>query len=318
MNKLSMITAAVVVLTSTSAFAQNKDVFFSQTDQAGGSSVGIGTLIIQQTGTADNRIGTTGTKSLVEGALGTLTIRQLNSTSSVTTNAADIQLFGSDASTAGSVVASFDGSANAYILNLGADGDSTPYLNPNVAVTVVGDANSVTDNLANGASGDTLAYAGTITGNNNTVKTTSLVGVNSVDVLYNIIGASNAVTVAMSNAAGNRDIDLGLTGSRNTWTLNGQSATLSKINLVQGGADGSDVTGLIGQNGINSSLTMSLEKAGAGNFSVTTGATGSNQTATASIKALGGGSFNLNQSTDNAVYVGNITVAAGGTALVNQ
>lgn len=318
MNKLSIITAAVVVLTSTSAFAQSKDVFFSQTDQSGGTSVGIANLIIQQTGTANNRIGTLGNRSLVEGALGTLTIRQLNSTSSLNTNAADIQLFGSDASTAGSVVASFDGSANAYILNLGASIDSSRYVNPNVALTVLGDTNTVTDNLANGASGDTLAYAGTITGNNNTVKTTSQNGVRNVDVLYGITGSTNQVTVAMSTAGGDRDIDLGLTGSNNTWALNAQSATLSKINLVQVGADGSSVTGTIGQNGTNSTMTMVLDKAGPGVFNVTTGAIGANQTANATIKALGSGSFTLNQSTNGAIYNGNITVAAGGSASVNQ
>lgn len=317
MNKLSFVSAAVAALISTSAYAQDA-VYFAQTDQTGGTTVGIGALTIQQTGTAANRVGANGDVSLVEGALATLTIRQLNSTTAATTNAADITLYGSDASTAGSLVATFDGSDNAYDLSLGADGDATPYVNPNIAVTVTGDSNSVTDTLANGALGDTLNYAGTITGDDNSVRTSSGAGVESVDVLYGITGGSNTVTVALSNAAGDRDIDLALTGSNNTWTLNGQSATSSAINLVQGGANGNDVTGTIGQNGTNSSMTMSLDKAGAGSFNVNTTATGSNQTAVVSLKALGGGSFTLNQGTDGSVYNGNLTIAAAGSVTVNQ
>jgi hypothetical protein len=316
MNKLSSVSAAVAALVSTSAYAENT-VFFNQTDEGGGNTVGIGTLTIEQTGTAKNRVGTSSTDgSLVEGALGTLTIKQLNSALVSTSNEADIALYGSDGSTTGSLVATFDGSENVYVLNVGADGDTNRYENPSIAVAVTGNDNTVTDNLANGgASGDTLNYAGTITGNDNAVNTSSSVGVESVDVNYDISGSSNTVTVAMANAVGDRDIDLALTGSNNNWTLNAQSATSSKIDLTQTGAY---VTGTIGQTGIESSMTMALNKAGVDNFTVNTTASGSNQQANIGLVALGGGSFTLNQVGTGAIYSANHAVAAGGLAVVNQ
>lgn len=317
MNKLSFVSAAVAAFVSTSAYADNT-VFFNQTDQNGANTVGIDTLTIQQTGTAKNRVGTSGGASLVEGALGTLTIKQLNSTTASTTNAADITLYGSDGSTAGSLVATFAGSDNAYDLTVGADGDANPYVDPSIAVNVSGDGNTVTDTLANGASGDTLNYAGTITGNDNAVNTSSSEGVESVDVNYDITGDSNTVTVAMANFAGDRDIDLALTGSDNNWALNAQSVNSSKIELTQTGSDSAQVSGTIGQTGTDSSMIMTLDKPGAGVFTVTTAASGSNQQANIGLVALGSGSFILNQAATGAIYSANHAVAAGGSATVNQ
>lgn len=320
MNKLSFVSAAVAALVSTSAYAENT-VLFNQTDEGGGNTVGIDTLTIEQTGTANNRVGTSTDRSLVVGALEILTIKQLNSALASTSNAADITLYGSDGSTTGSLVATFDGSDNAYDLNVGADGDATPYVNPSIAVTVSGNDNTVTDNLANGgASGDTLNYAGTITGDGNTVTTSSSDGVGSVDVNYRITGDSNIVSVAMANAAGVRDIDLALTGSNNIWTLNAKSATSSKIDLTQTSAESASVTGTINQIGTSSSMIMTLDKPGAGGFDVTTSASGLNQSANIGLVALGSGSFFLTQgsSSSGAIYSANHAVAAGGSAVVNQ
>lgn len=312
MTKLTFVSAVVTAMISTSAFAENT-VHFDQTDEAGANTVAIGTLTIKQTGTAANRIGADGDVSLVEGALATLTIKQLNTE---TENAADITLYGSDDSTAGSLIASFDGSDNAYDLTVGADGDATPYVDPDIALTVDGDSNSVTDALANGAaSGDTLNYAGTITGDSNTVSTSSSNGVNDVDIVYGITGNDNTVTMAMANAAGDRDIDLALTGSDSTWTLNAQSSTNSKIDLTQ---TGSNVSGTIGQTGTSSSMVMGLTKTGTDTLTVSTSAMGSGQSANIGLVALGGGSFTLNQSTDDSVYTANHAITAGGSVTVNQ
>lgn len=315
MKKLSFLSAVVTAMISTSAFAENT-VHFDQTDEAGANTVGIGTLTIKQTGTAANRIGAGGDVSLVEGALATLTIKQLNSSTTETQNSADITLYGSDDSTAGSLVASFDGSDNAYDLTVGANGDATPYVNPDIALTVDGDGNSVSDTLANGAAAtDTLNYAGTITGDSNTVTTSSSNGVNSVDIDYGITGSDNTVTMAMANAAGDFDIDVALTGSDSDWTLNAQSSTNSKIDLTQ---NGDKVTGTIGQTGDSSSMVMGLTKTGTDLLTVTTSATGSGQSANIGLVALGGGSFTLNQSTDDSVYTANHAITADGSVTVNQ
>lgn len=242
MTRLSFVSAVVTAMISTSAFAQDA-VYFKQTDEAGGNTAGIGTLTIEQTGTAKNRIGASdfedvdgksGDVSLVEGSLATLTIKQLQSSTVGTTNAADITLYGSNDSTAGSLVASFTGSNNAYDLTVGTDGDTTRYVDPDIALTVIGDNNRVTDTLANGvATGDTLNYAGKINGDNNIVTTKSGSGIGSVDLDYKINTVGNEFNVDMGAGAGDRDIDLTV-----DYAFSNEIDSFNEIDLVMGAGAG--------------------------------------------------------------------------------
>ncbi|AUJ63287.1 hypothetical protein B9057_02625 [Aestuarium zhoushanense] len=310
--KSKLLTAtALIALAATSASANT--IYFNQEDQTGGTTVGIGAMTITQDNTG-NSVGTSTTDSSVVGALATLTIKQLGATA--TGNTADFAVHGSDSSTTGTLIGSFTGSSNNWDLVIGASTDTTRYVNPDYSLTVAGSTNTINDNMANGAaSTDAFDYTGTITGDGNTVRSSSSSGVGAVNIAYAVTGDSNTVTTALSSASGARDIDLSLTGDSNTLNLNAQSATSSAIDLTLAG---NAVAATIGQTGTSSSMLANVSHSGTSAFTLTTSATGSGQSADITLVAANGGSFTLNQDADNAVYNAAHNIAAGGSVTVNQ
>lgn len=320
-----LITIAMVSLFAPVALAN--DIFFDQTDEAGGTTAGITALIVTQSGTADNQIGTSSRSTLFEGALDSVVIKQVNSVFATGANTADILFYGNDLASGHTFSATFDGSDNDFGFTLGSASDtitSNFYSDVDYALDIKGDGNKITDTLANSDTPSaTLWYNGTILGNHNTIKSSSTgADIGTVAIDYAITGEHNTLAVFMSNVAGNRNIDFVLKGTGgandNVWNLNAEASTLSLIDVSQDGAYSYDVMGTIMQIGTSGQFLMDLHKEGMGTFDVSATATSTNAYANIDLTALGAGSFTINQTAPNAYFSGAITVAAGRAVVVSQ
>ena len=309
--------ASIVMATMVASSATADTVYFKQTDQAGGSTVGIQTLTIEQTGSVANSIGTSLDQSLIEGQWSTVFIRQLESTT--VGNEVNLHVYGADSSTEAVLVVDIVGDANTYNLKVGTDGDVTPYVDSIIETGMSGDGNTISGVLASGSgASDRLQLAGNITGNNNSINTTSTAGIGSVKVGYGIYGESNNVGMNMGGTAGIKRVSTEISGSRNSVNFNAQSSGNSEIDFILTGSDGNDTNATMGQIGTNSALNMVIAKNGQGTFLINTTASGSGNNANISLTALGTGMFNLIQESDDTVYNAEHTIAAGGSVDVRQ
>jgi hypothetical protein len=317
MKKLTLISALLSVLSATTTYAQNT-VFFDQTDRAGGNSVGIGTLIITQSGSAGNQIGTSGTRAFLKGGAETLTISQINSSSGPNNTA--ISIYGSDNVARNSFYTFIlDGSSNSQNFTYGSLGVIANYDFARAEMSATGDNNSLTADFATGAADGTLDSTIQITGNSNTFNSTSLAGIGTIYTYNQVKGNNNTVAVSFGDSAGRRDSSLFLNGNNNNWSLNMLSSDGFSVIRQNQDTNSNEVTGVVDQiYAPNAKARLTLAKSGAGAFSVNVSQTASNANASVTISALGSGIFTLNQASPASSYDATHIIDAGGTATINQ
>ena len=319
MKRISLIIALMGTTSATAAFGQANEVFFQQTDRAGGATVGVGTLTIEQSGSAGNRIGSSAVPSFLKGGAGSLTIRQLNA--STAANTTEISIESRDVATESyDFEFLIDGSGNNQKFTLGSPGIASTISSTFVSMMTLGNENMIKANLAavNGESSPLVFYV-ISDGDRNTFDATSQNGLEAITSYSEIRGDDNKVTFAYGSSAGLRSTNLNVYGNNNDWTLNNQSTdTLMTIEQVDtGSAD--NVTGVINQiNAPHASTYFQLSKFGAGAFLVGVQQGAASANASVSLTALNGGSFSLTQASAGSNYTATHTIAAGGTATINQ
>lgn len=313
MKKVHYATLLVTAMAATPAAADS--VFFKQTDQAGGNTVGIYTLVIEQKSGQGDRIGSSADRSLIEGRWNAVNIKQANGNNP---NAIDLKVYGADASTSASINLHQDGEGNTHSLTVGANGDLTPFVNPVISAEVRGDNNTITDTLAKGLTGSTFRYAGTVNGDGNTITTASSIGVEDVRIGYDVSGNDNRVTMDFGSTNGPKRVSATVAGNSNALTFNAKSSDNSEIIFSLGGSDGSNTSGSINQTGGLSNMNMALVKNGIGLFTVIANNTAYDASASISVTALGAGSYTLNQTLNEVRYDATHTISDGGSVTVIQ
>jgi hypothetical protein len=130
-----------------------------------------------------------------------------------------------------------------------------------------------------------------------------------MDIDYDIYGGNNYLTVDTGTLGGARDLDVDITGSSNDWTVNAKSTTSSTVDVLQ--TAGANVTGVISQQGTNSTMDLDIAASLAGSFALTTVDMSAGSSATINLTTLGAGEFDLTQNTDASIYDVSMTLAAG-------
>ena len=111
-------------------------------------------------------------------------------------------------------------------------------------------------------------------------------------------------------------MDIDINGDHNNWTVNAYSATSSTVDVLQKAGD--NVTGIIQQTGVGSSMNLDLAAASSGAFSISAFDTSNNSSATINLTTLGAGGFDLSQTTDSSVYNVSMTLAADAVIAVKM
>ena len=296
-TKLTMIAAATIAASSVSA----NEVRFTQSSQGAAGTASIAIFDINQSTGQANFIGRNSLdKSNVTGGLATLVINQTGDA-----NKADIDVFTADDG-AGTINLAFTGDSNDFDLTYGAAADAT-WSTLDVDVVVTGNSNTFVEAIAQTTT--SLVYDAVVTGDTNAIDTTSGSGVTTMDIDYDIYGGNNYLTVDTGTLGGARDLDVDITGSSNDWTVNAKSATSSAVDVLQ--TAGANVTGLISQQGTNSTMDLDIAASLAGSFALTTVDMSAGSSATINLTTLGAGEFDLTQNTDASIYDVSMTLAAG-------
>ena len=296
-TKLTMIAAATIAASSVSA----NEVRFTQSSQGAAGTASIAIFDINQSTGQANVIGRNSLdKSNVTGGLATLVINQTGDA-----NKADIDVFTADDG-AGTINLAFTGDSNDFDLTYGAAADAT-WSTLDVDVVVTGNSNTFVEAIAQTTT--SLVYDAVVTGDTNAIDTTSGSGVTTMDIDYDIYGGNNYLTVDTGTLGGARDLDVDITGSSNDWTVNAKSTTSSTVDVLQ--TAGANVTGVISQQGTNSTMDLDIAASLAGSFALTTVDMSAGSSATINLTTLGAGEFDLTQNTDASVYNVSMTLAAG-------
>ena len=296
-TKLTMIAAATIAASSVSA----NEVRFTQSSQGAAGTASIAIFDINQSTGQANFIGRNSLdKSNVTGGLATLVINQTGDA-----NKADIDVFTADDGV-GTINLAFTGDSNDFDLTYGAAADAT-WSTLDVDVVVTGNTNTFVEAIAQTTT--SLVYDAVVTGDSNDIDTTSGSGVTTMDIDYDIVGNSNNLTVNTGTLVGARDLDVDIRGSSNDWTVNAKSMTSSTVDVLQ--TAGANVTGVISQQGTNSTMDLDIAASLAGSFALTTVDMSAGSSATINLTTLGAGTFDLTQSTDESVYNVSMTLAAG-------
>ena len=296
-TKLTMIAAATIAASSVSA----NEVRFTQSSQGAAGTASIAIFDINQSTGQANFIGRNSLdKSNVTGGLATLVINQTGDA-----NKADIDVFTADDG-AGTINLAFTGDSNDFDLTYGAAADAT-WSTLDVDVVVTGNSNTFVEAIAQTTT--SLVYDAVVTGDTNAIDTTSGSGVTTMDIDYDIYGGNNYLTVDTGTLGGARDLDVDITGSSNDWTVNAKSTTSSTVDVLQ--TAGANVTGVISQQGTNSTMDLDIAASLAGSFALTTVDMSAGSSATINLTTLGAGAFDLTQNTDASVYNVSMTLAAG-------
>ena len=296
-TKLTMIAAATIAASSVSA----NEVRFTQSSQGAAGTASIAIFDINQSTGQANFIGLNSLdKSNVTGGLATLVINQTGDA-----NKADIDVFTADDG-AGTINLAFTGDSNDFDLTYGAAADAT-WSTLDVDVVVTGNSNTFVEAIAQTTT--SLVYDAVVTGDTNAIDTTSGSGVTTMDIDYDIYGGNNYLTVDTGTLGGARDLDVDITGSSNDWTVNAKSTTSSTVDVLQ--TAGANVTGVISQQGTNSTMDLDIAASLAGSFALTTVDMSAGSSATINLTTLGAGEFDLTQNTDASIYDVSMTLAAG-------
>lgn len=296
-TKLTMIAAATIAASSVSA----NEVRFTQSSQGAAGTASIAIFDINQSTGQANFIGRSSLdESNVTGGLATLVINQTGDA-----NKADIDVFTADDG-AGTINLAFTGDSNDFDLTYGAAADAT-WSTLDVDVVVTGNSNTFVEAIAQTTT--SLVYDAVVTGDTNAIDTTSGSGVTTMDIDYDIYGGNNYLTVDTGNLGGARDLDVDITGSSNDWTVNAKSTTSSTVDVLQ--TAGANVTGVISQQGTNSTMDLDIAASLAGSFALTTVDMSAGSRATINLTTLGAGEFDLTQNTDASIYDVSMTLAAG-------
>ena len=296
-TKLTMIAAATIAASSVSA----NEVRFTQSSQGAAGTASIAIFDINQSTGQANFIGRNSLdKSNVTGGLATLVINQTGDA-----NKADIDVFTADDG-AGTINLAFTGDSNDFDLTYGAAADAT-WSTLDVDVVVTGNTNTFVEAIAQTTT--SLVYDAVVTGDTNAIDTTSGSGVTTMDIDYDIYGGNNYLTVDTGTLGGARDLDVDITGSSNDWTVNAKSTTSSTVDVLQ--TAGANVTGVISQQGTNSTMDLDIAASLAGSFALTTVDMSAGSSATINLTTLGAGTFDLTQNTDASIYNVSMTLAAG-------
>ena len=303
-TKLTMIAAATIAASSVSA----NEVRFTQSSQGAAGTASIAIFDINQSTGQANFIGRSSLdESNVTGGLATLVINQTGDA-----NKADIDVFTADDG-AGTINLAFTGDSNDFDLTYGAAADAT-WSTLDVDVVVTGNSNTFVEAIAQTTT--SLVYDAVVTGDTNAIDTTSGSGVTTMDIDYDIYGGNNYLTVDTGNLGGARDLDVDITGSSNDWTVNAKSTTSSTVDVLQ--TAGANVTGVISQQGTNSTMDLDIAASLAGSFALTTVDMSAGSRATINLTTLGAGEFDLTQNTDASIYDVSMTLAAGADIDVNM
>ena len=296
-TKLTMIAAATIAASSVSA----NEVRFTQSSQGAAGTASIAIFDINQSTGQANFIGRNSLdKSNVTGGLATLVINQTGDA-----NKADIDVFTADDGV-GTINLAFTGDSNDFDLTYGAAADAT-WSTLDVDVVVTGNSNTFVEAIAQTTT--SLVYDAVVTGDTNAIDTTSGSGVTTMDIDYDIYGGNNYLTVDTGTLGGARDLDVDITGSSNDWTVNAKSTTSSTVDVLQ--TAGANVTGVISQQGTNSTMDLDIAASLAGSFALTTVDMSAGSSATINLTTLGAGEFDLTQNTDASIYDVSMTLAAG-------
>ena len=296
-TKLTMIAAATIAASSVSA----NEVRFTQSSQGAAGTASIAIFDINQSTGQANFIGRNSLdKSNVTGGLATLVINQTGDA-----NKADIDVFTADDG-AGTINLAFTGDSNDFDLTYGAAADAT-WSTLDVDVVVTGNSNTFVEAIAQTTT--SLVYDAVVTGDTNAIDTTSGSGVTTMDIDYDIYGGNNYLTVDTGTLGGARDLDVDIRGSFNDWTVNAKSTTSSTVDVLQ--TAGANVTGVISQQGTNSTMDLDIAASLAGSFALTTVDMSAGSSATINLTTLGAGEFDLTQNTDASIYDVSMTLAAG-------
>ena len=296
-TKLTMIAAATIAASSVSA----NEVRFTQSSQGAAGTASIAIFDINQSTGQANFIGRNSLdESNVTGGLATLVINQTGDA-----NKADIDVFTADDG-AGTINLAFTGDSNDFDLTYGAAADAT-WSTLDVDVVVTGNSNTFVEAIAQTTT--SLVYDAVVTGDTNAIDTTSGSGVTTMDIDYDIYGGNNYLTVDTGTLGGARDLDVDITGSSNDWTVNAKSTTSSTVDVLQ--TAGANVTGVISQQGTNSTMDLDIAASLAGSFALTTVDMSAGSSATINLTTLGAGEFDLTQNTDASIYDVSMTLAAG-------
>ena len=296
-TKLTMIAAATIAASSVSA----NEVRFTQSSQGAAGTASIAIFDINQSTGQANFIGRNSLdESNVTGGLATLVINQTGDA-----NKADIDVFTADDG-AGTINLAFTGDSNDFDLTYGAAADAT-WSTLDVDVVVTGNSNTFVEAIAQTTT--SLVYDAVVTGDTNAIDTTSGSGVTTMDIDYDIYGGNNYLTVDTGTLGGARDLDVDITGSSNDWTVNAKSTTSSTVDVLQ--TAGANVTGVISQQGTNSTMDLDIAASLAGSFALTTVDISAGSSATINLTTLGAGEFDLTQNTDASIYDVSMTLAAG-------
>ena len=296
-TKLTMIAAATIAASSVSA----NEVRFTQSSQGAAGTASIAIFDINQSTGQANFIGRNSLdKSNVTGGLATLVINQTGDA-----NKADIDVFTADDG-AGTINLAFTGDSNDFDLTYGAAADAT-WSTLDVDVVVTGNSNTFVEAIAQTTT--SLVYDAVVTGDTNAIDTTSGSGVTTMDIDYDISGGNNFLTVDTGTLGGARDLDVDIRGSFNDWTVNAKSTTSSTVDVLQ--TAGANVTGVISQQGTNSTMDLDIAASLAGSFALTTVDMSAGSSATINLTTLGAGEFDLTQNTDASIYDVSMTLAAG-------
>ena len=296
-TKLTMIAAATIAASSVSA----NEVRFTQSSQGAAGTASIAIFDINQSTGKANFIGRNSLdKSNVTGGLATLVINQTGDA-----NKADIDVFTADDGV-GTINLAFTGDSNDFDLTYGAAADAT-WSTLDVDVVVTGNTNTFVEAIAQTTT--SLVYDAVVTGDSNDIDTTSGSGVTTMDIDYDIVGNSNNLTVNTGTLVGARDLDVDIRGSSNDWTVNAKSMTSSTVDVLQ--TAGANVTGVISQQGTNSTMDLDIAASLAGSFALTTVDMSAGSSATINLTTLGAGTFDLTQNTDASIYNVSMTLAAG-------
>jgi hypothetical protein len=317
LKHIILATTAIVTLSATAAFAN--EISFNQRD-----TVGVSNLAFAQSADGGNTInlGLSGgmTSVVIDQTGPEVGDQSSGNTANVDLNVnSDITQFdASEDATRGdgwkTFSATFDGNNNALAFSLGTQDDATQYSDVDVEIAVSGDGNDLTHTIANGLSGDTLQFGGSVTGDDNIVVAT-LGAVGDIAFNYAIAGNENNLTATLAGpSTGGRTVDIALNGNSNVWTATA-NASGGVLNVA---ANGSNITGTNTQGGVGADLQLEVNKVGMAAFAVTTTQTGANSFADVTLNAADGGAFTLTQSSANANYVGAINLGAGGAATITQ
>ena len=298
---------------------------FIQSDHSGGHDASIENMEIFQSGTEENPNSKNEINAVVEGAIKSVTIKQINA---IEPNIMNISFYGSDTAKNNVLSAIYDGSKNTHDLSIGDNGDSfrsSFYSEVDYTINVLGDGNQISDLLENSSiSHAKLWYQGLLVGNENEIKIRSVGGgIDTVELGYMVSGDANNVDIMM-NGSGVNIINVELAGesytgaSGNGWVLKSGSSTLSLIDLKQSGPYSSDISGSVLQTGNDTQMHLDLYKYGAGLFDVSLKSDSQNTYAEIDLMVGGNGSLNLNQSTPDAYLKATISIPNGSSLVLEQ